>query len=943
MQRSPREPCLPTNGGDTLPSDMEPMAQETSAIAENEVVLHDVAAADAQSPGLVTESNLQPLLESSGLRDLITEVAHQLLTQQDVVDEIIEEVAERKSHIAEARDDIIIHVEFEANTWSSFYLFFVRLENGKSVFTKFEQVTILVTIAGTWFIQGLLILVIWSHMIDDPFDKETIMHMLRYRVLHGHSFSQVQTETGKSYMQVFCDEETAPWGWEAEQYAMLVKYLDGFPPGFALTVVALIGWVMCCAFEFRTTVEQALATVNLNRPNQTPHRRSIHLDEDEIQVLSLSMTRKILVICLISMPRMLIMVTLLYTGCKYLCNTISLEDLVLNAMALVFVIEFDELIFAVCVTARAQRVVACFKPLTFPVYKLPGGLILKDLVRMSLALLVVFLSITQLLTPFIDSARAAKDALCGGDTALSYQAYTPLSFIHVLKHDQDFAQCPSSGHEYGYYLKEMYNVAMPSENTTNLPDPSAVQDDRISLLLDYIYRDEKQAQPTRLTETLTDLQAKAGMGSSAQPQSCLRFDPSKGIEACRHGAGSDSEKACAWPYRSYLCEDWPAFSANRIKKTACAAKPTTNLSCALWEKSGHKNPFTFCQAEKISGSFSVNYGRMTKSEKTRLQNGFSVIDNEYVYFQILGQFLGWTAVEGAVQRQGRSLQAKRVRAGGGVQVQLQRGSVLERRLGHESEVRFLVLYEVLIPFPNTAFVHSARQIYDDLSSLASDTSSSRALLVEKFEQFFSQLTSNTISKGCLLTIENVSVPTWTPLDTDLVAESPSEDDNAKCSEANQCVDAPGWHWVQDDRYNCESFEASGWCVNGSQGPTFDTAIAKLSDYVDAAGISAVAACCACGGGTKAAGSAARQLMTSREENKSTSSILQSPVGTSSAVFGKAAEEASATAGGQMMHPGQHVSETSVDLKTLLTRLAALESEVVGLRAELASMKAAPQV
>ena len=62
-------------------------------------------------------------------------------------------------------------------------------------------------------------------------------------------------------------------------------------------------------------------------------------------------------------PRFFIASLLLYSGSLYLANTGNLGDLILNAVALTFVKDVDELIFEAIVQEETQRFIASLRPL----------------------------------------------------------------------------------------------------------------------------------------------------------------------------------------------------------------------------------------------------------------------------------------------------------------------------------------------------------------------------------------------------------------------------------------------------------------------------------------------------------------------------------------------------------------------------------------------------
>jgi hypothetical protein len=268
---------------------------------------------------------------------------------------------------------------------------------------------------------------------------------------------------------------------------------------------------------------------------------------------------------------------------------------------------------------------------------------------------------------------------------------------------------------------------------------------------------------------------------------------------------------------------------------------------------GYTNPFSFCQWEKITGSFTVNYGNLTQEEMRQLQGGLDIIYTSTVYVGILSFFTGFGGISGSVLQQGRRLRAEDLVDEEADQVRLQPGPLLERRLGHEprSEVRYTLDYEILIPFPNDGFHFSAWEIYNNLKDLASNTSKSATRLVDIFEQEFSKLARKSVSKGCLLAVESAPEPTWIAWDAPLTEEISGE-----CS--GQCVNVHGWggYDSQGTRIDCAFYEARGWCANGL--PSNGQTVESLA-IVTVGGVNVVEACCACGGGSTSAGKALRQL------------------------------------------------------------------------------------
>ena len=61
--------------------------------------------------------------------------------------------------------------------------------------------------------------------------------------------------------------------------------------------------------------------------------------------------------------RALVAGTLGYSGALWLCNTIGLKDLILNAAALAFVLDIDKMLFSTLVPRRACEILGKLEPL----------------------------------------------------------------------------------------------------------------------------------------------------------------------------------------------------------------------------------------------------------------------------------------------------------------------------------------------------------------------------------------------------------------------------------------------------------------------------------------------------------------------------------------------------------------------------------------------------
>jgi hypothetical protein len=65
----------------------------------------------------------------------------------------------------------------------------------------------------------------------------------------------------------------------------------------------------------------------------------------EVHIVRISLIARVALIVLVIIPKVAIACILWFVGCRWLCGTESFSDLILNALALAFVIEVDEMVF----------------------------------------------------------------------------------------------------------------------------------------------------------------------------------------------------------------------------------------------------------------------------------------------------------------------------------------------------------------------------------------------------------------------------------------------------------------------------------------------------------------------------------------------------------------------------------------------------------------------
>jgi hypothetical protein len=84
---------------------------------------------------------------------------------------------------------------------------------------------------------------------------------------------------------------------------------------------------------------------------------------DSIKILGVSVTHKVIVFIMVIIPRTIIIVGLSYIGTDFLIIADSYSDLILNSVALGFLIEVDDMLFAAVTSSRTKENINKLQPL----------------------------------------------------------------------------------------------------------------------------------------------------------------------------------------------------------------------------------------------------------------------------------------------------------------------------------------------------------------------------------------------------------------------------------------------------------------------------------------------------------------------------------------------------------------------------------------------------
>lgn len=145
--------------------------------------------------------------------------------------------------------------------------------------------------------------------------------------------------------------------WEQEKKDKLCQ-LPLSQPAFTMTILFI--WTMTLVIETKQTVLFSVWWLQLPPCDDKPMHIGRAEEDGSVVVQSSSCGMKAIVLTSILLPKFLIGLFLWWLGARWLVATTDLEGLVLNAVALSFIVELDEMTFSALVPHRAKRTLEKF-------------------------------------------------------------------------------------------------------------------------------------------------------------------------------------------------------------------------------------------------------------------------------------------------------------------------------------------------------------------------------------------------------------------------------------------------------------------------------------------------------------------------------------------------------------------------------------------------------
>jgi len=286
------------------------------------------------------------------------------------------------------------------------------------------------------FMLGIILFIIGDEEFNQlGFSKDALTE---WRVSDGHSHTWAHPLTSHTLVNRVCNlDDSLSFATEQKALYEQIGVYDGKHRGLLLVNVAIILWAFCCALEVRSALRFGAAIWYLPRGEKTEVAQSGGGEGEGLKFTHMSLIRSVMGSG-VGIARASFAFALMFFGGTYLANITSIEDLLLNASALGFVLDIDNVIFGVVAPLRVLGCIQQLQPAPLPKSRLmkflPLGLIF------AIGGFTLYENIAAINPNYNNMMEAAK-ILCAPKGSLKYAiGSSTLGWIMYTKNTPAFGQ-----------------------------------------------------------------------------------------------------------------------------------------------------------------------------------------------------------------------------------------------------------------------------------------------------------------------------------------------------------------------------------------------------------------------------------------------------------------------------------------------------------------------
>jgi hypothetical protein len=354
---------------------------------------------------------------------------------------------------------------FKESLWDA--VIFLWMPHVGSLVSSLTTICILLN----FILQTSFIFIVNYSMLANPLGTGDLNDLLHFRASASHSFKRADELTHESMARLICQDGgsqkaiMATGQGQLQQSALKYSFNNAGPVLAVLVQICWLGTVIKDLSELHDLVA-CLWKIRGERTQLSGERTRD--DEISVKLTSISSSRFIWVMVTVVLPKLFIAVALGFVGVRYLANTEDMSDLVLNSLALAFVFELDELLFATLAPRRLRLLIGRMEPLKKQSVRMPAGMeTALVLTGIAIAVSATYIFLIQ---PFAWTLGMAHHIVCGGNQDFVYVRNRATGMIHVAASNDGTASHGDWEQDELTILKEanlMLEDWYPNENNWN--------------------------------------------------------------------------------------------------------------------------------------------------------------------------------------------------------------------------------------------------------------------------------------------------------------------------------------------------------------------------------------------------------------------------------------------------------------------------------------------
>lgn len=306
--------------------------------------------------------------------------------------------------------------EVAASTWDACLLV------GQGSINFGDSVLLCLACGIGFTLQAVFCLIVLTRMTQDPLSKVDLEQIRQWRLFTGHSAQHYEPISGTSLVARVCaGTRTLSFaGMQADLYGSLADFTHGDGGAFSslngrvLCALCLILWVLVILKE--VTAIKHFVTMLLLKTKPGCSKVVVHGNNYKFEAIS--RRRCAAILALNVLPRAGIVVLLFISGLLFLGHTDNLGDLLLNSLALTFILDIGNILFGALAPASVRHMQANLEAI--PISKVSRKQLrhrfadVQVIFTLALVFGMVVLIDQAISRPFFEYMETATEVLCGG-------------------------------------------------------------------------------------------------------------------------------------------------------------------------------------------------------------------------------------------------------------------------------------------------------------------------------------------------------------------------------------------------------------------------------------------------------------------------------------------------------------------------------------------------